>query len=306
MRILITGGNGFLGSNLVEHLLKLEHKLLVISRSSNNIKSFLSKLRFKKYNSENYSKYENIILDFNPEVVIHLAWEGGNNYNSINHLDQIYKNIPSGLSLLEIIAKQNTKAKFIGFGSFLEYGTIENKVNENAVENPNNFYGLSKLAFKQFSELYCEQNNINWTWIRPCYIYGSRDVKTRLIPTVINKLLIGEDITLDDCNATIDYLHVDDFCSALEKIIETNVDGIFNICSGQERNLKNLINSIKENINPETTLVFNSDLNRSLKPKYVCGSNDKLKLLTGWSPKVDLELGILKTVDFYKHNIKLK
>lgn len=304
MRILITGGNGFLGSNLVDHLLKLEHELLVISRSSNNIKSFLSKIKFKKYNSENYSKYENVILDFNPEIVIHLAWEGGNNYNSINHLDQIYKNIPPGLSLLEIIGKQDTKAKFIGCGSFLEYGTIENKINENAVESPNNFYGLSKLAFKQFSQLYCGQNNINWTWIRPCYIYGSRDVKTRLIPTVINKLLIGEDITLDDCNATIDYLHVEDFCLALEKIIETNANGVFNICSGEEINLKNLINQIKEIINPEKLIFFNSELNRSLKPKYVCGSNNKLKHVTDWHPKVSLETGLLKTIDFYKHNKK--
>lgn len=303
MRVLITGGNGFLGSNLIEHFLSLQYELLIISRNSNNIEEYLSYIKFEKHDSKNYLKHEKAILDFNPQVVIHLAWEGGNNYNNINDLDQVYKNIPAGLSLLEIISKQVHKPKFIGCGSFLEYGTITTRANEDMVENPNSFYGLSKLTFKKTSQMYCDQNDINWSWIRPCYIYGRRDVRTRLIPTVINKLLADQELILDDCSTTIDYLYADDFCSALIKIIETDSSGIFNVCSGEEFNLRDIVNLIKQNIDTSKEVFFDHKLNRSMKPKYVCGSNERLKSITGWYPKTSLESGIIKTIDFYTHNI---
>lgn len=301
MRILITGGNGFLGSNLIGHFLKLGHELLVISRNSNNIQDYLNQIKFQKHDWEDYFKYEKTILDFNPNIVIHLAWEGGNSYSNINDLDQIYKNIPAGLSLLEIIAKQDRKPKYIGCGTFLEYGPIKKMATENTIENPDSFYGLSKVAFKKASQMYCHQNNIDWAWIRPCYIYGNRDVKTRLVPSVINRLLGGEDLILDDCNITIDYLHVDDFCLALERIIETNSTGVFNICSGEEQNLKQIVEFIKAEIDPEKTVVFDSKLNRSLKPRYICGSNQRLKDLTGWVAKIGINEGITKTIEHYKN-----
>ena len=64
------------------------------------------------------------------------------------------------------------KPKFIGFGSFAEYGGLNNLALEEDWEKPTNMYGISKLALKNYSENFCKANNIPWSWVRPCYIYG--------------------------------------------------------------------------------------------------------------------------------------
>jgi len=301
MRILITGGNGFLGSNLLELFLRSDHEVAVVSRNSNNISEYLHRINYIKHSSQSYFEHEKDVLAFEADVILHMAWEGGNSYNDINDLKQIYKNVPSGLSLLEIISKQKNAPKFIGCGSFLEYGTINSKVTEDTTENPNSFYGLSKLLFKKSSEMYCKQREIPWNWIRPCYIYGRGDVHTRLMPSVINRILDKEDVVLDDCNAIIDYLHVEDFCSAVSSIVSASHEGTFNICSGEERSLRDVIAIVQSQIDPNRRIIFDSSLNRSHKPKYVCGSNERLKILTGWSPKVNLQEGVKKTIEFYKY-----
>jgi nucleoside-diphosphate-sugar epimerase len=299
MKILITGGNGFLGSNLVEYFLNKNHNLLVISKNYHNINHLLDKIEYIQYNSVDYFTYKNKILNFSPDIVIHCAWEGGNNYSDINHSDQIYKNIPLSLSLLEIINTQPIKPKFIGFGSFVEYGILDKSAKEDQIENPINFYGLSKNIFKNISKMYCEQNKIKWVWIRPCYTYGPKDVSTRLIPSIINKLFKNESIILNSCDTVIDYLYVDDFCSALYSIIDNNNEGIFNICSGKEYSLRSVIDIIKQNI-PSQDIKFDSSLDRKFSSKYVCGSNDKLKNNTKWSPLVSINEGIIKTIDYNK------
>lgn len=300
MRILITGGNGFLGSNLIDTFLKLNYELLVISKNSNNLKDVLDQIKFIKSQSEDYNFCEKEILEFNPEIVMHLAWYGGNSYHYINEINQIYKNIYPSLSLLEICSKQNLKPKFIGFGSFTEYGDIIKKGEEIQHEYPNNFYGLSKNMYKSISKMFCEQKNMEWVWIRPCYIYGSKDAENRLIPTIIKKKLLGQEILLDSCNKVIDYLHVEDFCSAILQIINKKSTGIFNICSGKEYILKDIINFIDQQIKSDSKITYDPKLDRVLSPNYICGSNTRLIQETDWIDTVSIEEGLLKTIDYYK------
>ena len=275
MKILITGGNGFLGSNLVKFFCN-QHDVLVISKNSNNILDMVNSIQFINHFDEI------IIKKFQPEVVIHCAWDGGNSYTDINNLDQILKNIPLSVELLKIISNLENKPKFIGFGTFVEYGFLNKKAQETDQENPINLYGVSKNNFKHISKTYCEQNNIPWTWVRPCYVYGPGDVQTRLIPSIINKLITQQEITLNSCDTIIDYLYIDDFCSAINKIIEYDLTGIYNVCSGDEYKLTDIVEIIFSNISPNQKPIFNPELDRKYSSKYMCGSNKKLKSKTDW------------------------
>lgn len=294
MRILITGGNGFLGSNLVKYFLNKGYDILVISKNSNNLLNIINEIQF----IDNIDK--NIIHQFKPDIVIHCAWEGGNNYNDINHIDQISKNIPLGIELLDIISNLEKKPKFIGFGTFVEYGFLTTKAKEEDKENPINFYGVSKNAFKNISKVYCEQNNIQWMWIRPCYVYGPGDVTTRLIPSIINKLINKQEVILNSCDTIIDYLYIDDFCIVLNKLIEYDLEGIFNICSGEEYKLTDIIEFIFKNISPDVNPIFNPNLDRKYSSKYICGSNEKLKSKTDWKNNINIQKGLLQTIKYYK------
>ena len=136
------------------------------------------------------------------------------------------------------------KPKFIGVGSFAEYGPQNNIITEDTVELPLNLYGLSKLTFKKYSEMICEQYDIKWIWLRPCYVYGPKDVSTRLIPTLINKFLTNQPVKLDKCDTIIDYIYIDDFIRFIYKLSMSDNIGVYNVCSGKEYELKSIISKL--------------------------------------------------------------
>jgi nucleoside-diphosphate-sugar epimerase len=279
MKILITGGKGFLGSNIAHKVMSMGGEVLIISRDNINPK--------------------NQIIEFNPDVVIHCAWKGGNNYNDINNLSQ-FDNVSQGIELIEIISKLPTKTKFIGFGSFAEYGTLNSPALETDKEQPINLYGLSKYTFKNYSKMLCDEYNIEWGWIRPCYVYGPGDVNTRLIPTIINKLLKNEEVELDACNKTIDYIYIDDFVNFVYSLIVEKIDGVYNICSGQQYNLKDIIKKIGLLMGKLGNIKFDNSSTRKLTSSIICGNNNKIKQQSQIETLIDINEGLLKTINYYK------
>jgi nucleoside-diphosphate-sugar epimerase len=297
MKVLITGGNGFLGSNIAKACLQQGHEVTIISRNNTNIQDILKSVSYLQYSeSMSYAEHLNKIVEISPNVIIHCAWDGGNSYSSVNSLSQFNINIKDGIQLLEIANKLTMKPHFIGFGSFTEYGIINKKASEIDDLNPITMYGLSKKIFKEISKLFCEQNDINWSWIRPCYIYGTNDVDTRLIPATIRKLVGNQVIELDSCDKKIDYLHIRDFCKAILCILNSHSTGIFNVCSGNEYNVKDIIDTISANINHTSAIVYTNNNNRTYTSKYICGDNSKLKNL-GWYPEIDIIDGLKLTIE---------
>lgn len=282
MKILITGGRGFLGSHLSNKMLNMNHDVSLILRDTPN--------------------FEQQILNFNPDVFIHCAWDGGNNYSSVNDIKQV-DNVYQGINLIELLSKLPTKTKFLGFGSFAEYGTLNNRpALETDIEYPTNLYGLSKYTFKNYSKILCDKYNIEWGWIRPCYVYGPGDVNTRLIPSIINKLLNNEKIELDKCDKIIDYIYIDDFTDLVYSlVVGENIDGIYNICSGEQYKLRNVIDQICLLMNKQDNIIFNDLLTRELTSSMICGYNNKIKKYSKINNLIDLTEGLTRTINYYKN-----
>ena len=276
MNIAITGGNGFLGSNIVKKLILENHNINLLSKDQ--------------------IKAKEEILASNPDILIHCGWSGGNCYRDINHPDQFLKNIDYSICLLESLKYINKKTKFIGFGSFAEYGPNDFIIDENQQESPIDLYGLSKYTFNKYSELVCSQFNIDWVWVRPCYVYGLNDVLTRLIPRVINKCINNEHIILDECAKIVDYIYVDDFIEIFYRLITSSHTGIYNICSGNQYHLKEIINKIHSLTKSKSEILYSPELNRSTS-SYICGNNKKVTQITKYIPQIGLEDGLIKTIN---------
>jgi nucleoside-diphosphate-sugar epimerase len=300
MNILITGGNGFLGSNIARKLLKEQHKVYIFSQNTNNIEDILQKILFDFSDTKSIITYKDKIEAFSPDVVIHCGWSGGNNYNDINNLNQFYDNIDPSIKLLEMLNQFSKKPKFIGFGSFAEYGEINTPVDELVNEVPTNLYGLSKYTFKKYSEILCEQFNMKWVWIRPCYVYGPGDVSTRLIPYITKKFLNNEPVILNECTSIVDYIYIDDFTNALYSLLLTQHIGVYNLCSGKQYKIREIVEYVYNKIGSNSTLEFNSDLKRNSTYSYTCGSRDKLDKAIGELNQLSLNEGINNIITFYK------
>jgi len=294
MNILVTGANGFLGSNIC-NLLSKEHNIFAVSRRFDKLdKNNLICIRAEM---SNYIILNESVKNSNIDIVIHCAWMGGNSSLDVNELWQI-ENIYYSKELLEICKLNNIK-HFIGFGSSAEFGEQYKKFNEETICKPNTMYGVSKNCFKQISETFCRNNNISHTWVRPVYTYGPNDVETRLIPKTILSLLRNQNLTLNKCSSVIDYLFVQDFALAIKTIVEEKLPGSFVICSDQETQVKSVVQLIYDKIKPNCDLIF--DENKSvLGHSYVCGSSEKLKFLSSWRPTIDLEDGIEQTISYFK------
>lgn len=292
MRVLITGGNGFLGSNLVKTFVNKSYEVLVISRNSTSLKDTVT---FIQHTSPGYKQFADQIKAFSPTIVIHCAWDGGNTYADVNSIRQV-SNIPWGTELVEILTTMPVKPRFVGFGSFSEYGVLTSRATETIVDAPISLYGQTKSCFKSISKLICEKNDIPWIWIRPCYIYGPGDVKTRFIPSMLRKLRTDESIMLDSCTSTIDYLHVDDFCKGIVCILDKSETGIFNVCSGEEYSIRYIIEILQQVTNGKSVLTFDKSRDRTGMSTYTCGSSERLRSL-GWTPQFTIQEGILSALN---------
>ena len=153
--------------------------------------------------------------------------------------------------------------------------------------------------FGLISEVFCNNNNFDWTWIRPCYTYGKDDVNTRLIPKVIKSCLNNENLELDSCDSVVDYLYVEDFIRAVGSLIKNKKSGVFNICSGEKYIIKDIVNKIKQICNSSSQITFNSTKDRKNFSKYICGDNSKLINSINWKPEWSLEDGLEKTIETY-------
>jgi nucleoside-diphosphate-sugar epimerase len=244
-----------------------------------------------------YITLNETIKDNKIDTVIHCAWMGGNSSKDTNELWQT-ENISYSTILLEACAKHKIK-HFIGFGSSAEYGNQNTKFNEDTTCSPTTMYGVSKNCFKMISENYCKSNNILHSWIRPVYTYGPNDVETRLIPKVILSLLKNQNLTLNKCSAVVDYLYVEDFAKAVKIIVEEKLQGNYTVCSDGEIDIRNVVTSIYNKINPSCVLNFDDEI-EEIGPKYVCGTSQKLRSVSNWFPEIDFEQGLEQTISYFK------
>lgn len=273
-----------------------------ISRNFNNIHDILPKIKFIKQTSNDYSRIKNQIIDFSPDAIIHFAWNGGNSYSDFYSTDQFTYNIPLMASLLNVIKEAKIKSRFIGIGSFFEYGLLEARADETNPENPQTYYGMAKKQTKEMSKLFCDLNDLKWTWIRPSNVYGEGDAKTRIIPKVISNLLENKQVNLDSCSTKLDYIHIDDFSRGIMSILHTqSSSGIFNICSGKEYELKSIIELILSKMTDRKNLVyFDAVPERKNFSKYLCGINTKICETTGWKPSISVDDGITRIINYIK------
>lgn len=300
MNILLTGGNGFLGSNIARRALKEQHKVYIFSNNTNNIEDILPEILFDYSNNTQLTTYKSKIEAFCPDIVIHCGWSGGNSYADINSITQFYENIDPSIRLLELLSQLTKKPKFVGFGSFTEYGEMTTPVKETTQEAPTNLYGLSKNTFKKYSEMLCEDFGMEWVWIRPCYVYGPGDVSTRLIPSITKKFLNNEAVLLDECNSVVDYIYIDDFVNSIYFLILTKYTGVYNICSGKQYKVRDVIEQIHKQTESSSTIEFSSSLKRSSAYSYICGSRDKIDGAIGKLDQLPLAEGLEKVITYNK------
>lgn len=284
MRVLVTGGNGFVGKYILSILDMNNISYVTIGRGDSNKKTNHISIDILK--SENFSK---IINEIRPSHLIHLAWytDHGKYWNSPLNLDWII----ATRKILEAFYEGGGEYALIA-GTCAEYDFKYGYLIEDITPtNPNSLYGIAKDSTRRISELIAIKYNLKLGWARIFYPYGEGEPKTRLIPELFNVFRSRTAPFGVKKNAYRDLLHVADVAAALYECIQKKVSGNINISSGKPLQLLELVNTIARMCGKDSREVLEKRPDLATAPDMIIGCNMKLEKI-GWKQTICLEEGL--------------
>lgn len=318
-KIIITGGNGFIGSFLVKKFLKEKYIVLNIDKLSPVSQKIIIKnknYKFIQCNLINYKKLVQIFHKFNPDIVLNCAAE--------SHVDRsikapnffIMNNIESLINILEIIRKKPIK-KFIQISTDEVFGSLKlnkKKFNQNSHYNPNNPYACSKASCDLIVKSYAETYNLNYIITNCTNNYGKYQYPEKFIPVIIKGCIERKPIPVYGNGYNIrDWIHVNDHVEAIFKLTKKNTkNGFYLIGSNCEINNINLAykicglyDKLYKTKNSKKLIKMTTD-RKNHDFRYAI-DNSHIKKHINWKPKIKLKTGLIETIKFYKQNYtKLK
>lgn len=294
-RILLIGGTGFLGHNLIIALKKKGYSITSISSKikSNNPK--IKNVNYVKCDLSNLRDLKKKLIG-NYDYVLNFA----GNINHSNKKETLKVHFKGFQNLIRIFSKKNIKL-FLQVGSSLEYGKFKSPQREKYICKPISVYGKAKYLA---SKALVRSDIKKFIILRLYQVYGPFQKYDRLIPFVVKKCLKKKQFNCSDGHQLRDFLFIDDFVDLIFKILKNknNNFGIYNVGYGRPFSVRKVIQSINE-IVKKGSPNFGKIKMRKDEIKLLYPNITKVSKNFKWKPKVNLKNGLKKTIKFYKNNI---
>ena len=310
MKLLITGGLGFVGSHLVDSLVKKNHKIMILTKTlskKKNIKKSAKKIQIEKIDLTNFQQLGKIIEKFKPDVIIHLAGNASHSKSFENPLKDIDSNAKTTLFMLEKIRKLNTPCKFILGSTFIVIGKPKKlPVNENTPCNPTTIYGTNRLASEYFCKIYHEVYGLHTNIFRITNSYGPREQiipKKNAVNFLIYKSFKKEEISIYNQGKFFrDFIYIDDVISGINSILKKGKSGeLYWISSGKRTWFYEFGDILEKTTGCKVKYSETPVYTKKVDVGNFVVSNSKLRKL-GWSPKISVDVGVKKTLKFFQSN----
>ncbi len=318
-KIIVTGGSGFIGSNLVNYLINKKYFVINIDKltySSNKYdKNSLSKKNYKflKIDINNKKKLKDILKKYKPDCIFNLAAETHVDRSIDSPHQFIYSNILGVFNILEVIKeynKNNKKIKLIHISTDEVYGDIKSKKSDEKFPyNPSSPYSASKASADHLIRSYIRTYNLPAIISNCCNNYGPFQFPEKLIPKIIFNILSNKSLPVyAKGQNSREWIYVDDHCDALYKIYKMGKIGeSYNV--GSNDNLKN-INIVKIILTIFKKKGFK--IGKKVKIKFVKDrpghdfryslNSSKISRKLKWKSRTSLKKGLSLTVDWYLSN----
>ena len=278
MKVLVTGATGFIGSYVVNELLQRQHHHVVTTSRDQDKAHFCGWFSQVQYIPCDLNLAQENFFQFfqQPELLIHLAWEGLPNYKDLFHLE---KNLFLNYRFLKNMIEHGLKSLVVT-GTCLEYGMQSGVLSEDMETKPDNPYGLAKDTLRKFLEQLQKKIDFDLKWIRLFYMYGKNQSPNAILSQLDRALENGENtFNMSGGEQLRDYLPVEKVAEYIVKIaMQSKVKGIINCCSGKPVSIRKFVeNYLKEKKN-------NIELNLGYypypdyEPMAFWGDDKKLKM----------------------------
>ena len=305
MKILLTGGSGFLGKNIRDYLRTTEYQV--------------NSLGSKVYDLRDSYACKKALENYLPDVIIHAAGSvGGIQVNKENPGKFLYDNLAMGMNMIERTRQHNNRLgkniKFIMLGTICAYPKFtpvpfqESQIWNGYPEETNAPYGIAKKALMQLIQSYHEQYKFNGVNLLPVNMYGPHDhfnlTSSHVIPALILKFYNamkegkGQVEVWGSGSASREFLYAPDCVEAIVKAIETDIGPEpINIGIGTETTIKELVEEIAEQMGYEGDIVWQTDKPDG-QPRR-CLDVTRAKEVLNFEAKTDLKTGIKNTIEWF-------
>lgn len=302
---LVTGGCGFIGSHLVDRLILEGHKVVVLDDLSTGNKANLNPNVEELAIRSITEPLDDLFVTYLFDRVYHLAGQINLRESLKNPIHDAQINIMGGLNLIDCSVRYKVDHFiFSSTGGAIYSENAALPWSEHSKTEPSSPYGLSKLTIENYLRIAKEQHKLNYTILRYSNVYGARQNflgEAGVVSIFINKLLKNEPITIFGTGAqTRDFIYVSDVVEA--NIIAPNLPSYYqtyNVSTGIEISINELVQKLDNAFGSKSKINYSNSIKGELL--YSCLNPYRLKL-SGWAPKVSLEEGVEKTIEYFQNS----
>ena len=305
--ILVTGGAGFIGSHIVDALIKENYQVVIVDNLSAGQKENINKeAKFYKADITDKEKLAEIFAAEKPEAVFHLAAQASVIVSAKDPVKDVKTNIIGTINLLECCRDYKVK-KFIfsSTGGAIYGNKAPRPTPETYSPDPQSPYGIDKFTAEKYIDFYKKNYGLLPIILRYSNVFGPRQNPkgaAGVIAIFGSKMLKNEPIEVfGDGTQTRDYIYVSDVVAANLAALKSNASNIYNISTSKETSIKELVENIKKLTGSGSQVEYKGG--RAGELQVSCLDNTRAKIELGWTPQTDLIKGIEKTIEYLK-NIK--
>jgi UDP-glucose 4-epimerase len=301
MQILVTGGAGFIGSNIADRLIEEGHQVVIADNLSSGKKEYINpKANFYQFDIRD-AELEKVFKNHEISHVIHHAAQIDVQLSIKDPLFDAENNILGTINLLENCRKYEVE-KIIYASSAAVYGEPEYlPIDEGHPIKPMSAYGISKYTPEHYIKMYAELYNLKYTILRYANAYGPRqDPKGEggVISIFVDQMLKGEDpIIFGDGEQTRDFIHVYDLVKANLFALEKADNELLNISTAERNSVNQLVDHLQQILSSELKAVYHPARDGDIKHSAL--ANHKAKEVLDWEPEYSFIEGLKQTLEYY-------
>ncbi len=305
MKVLITGGTGFIGSNFVRKFVELDHEVHITTREESNIwriKDVLQKASFHETDLTDSRSTSELIKSIRPDTILHFATYGAYRGRERDVEKTIDTNVRGTVNLLNACAETGFNC-FINTGSSSEYGEKDTPMKETDILEPNNLYGVTKATATMYAQSLAREQGLPIVTMRLFSPYGYFEGNHRLMPTLIHAALREGRFEAPSPTIIRDFVFIEDvieaYLMAIEKIKNIK-GGILNIASGEEHSIAECVRIVEHISGVEIQARYGNIPPRQHEPTKWVADISKAKLLLDWIPTHTLSQGLSLLIQWTK------
>jgi nucleoside-diphosphate-sugar epimerase len=289
MKILITGGNGFVGRNLLPKLIDAKYDILQVTTDKEKSQELYGNSINRHYYQRTNNELKKVVMEYEPEAVIHLASFLTANDDTATMKRLLDTNIFFLCELMDALKESGIKW-FLNTGSFAEF------YKGDGVFDPAYLYTATKTASRIFVDYYSKAYDFNYMTIAPYTIYGGIDTQKKIIDIIYDSLDNDETISLTPGNQVLDFIHIKDvtdfYITCLSNLNSIPNMTSFQLGTGKGHTLREIVQLMEKFTSKKANINWGGKSYRPRDVMYAVADISQQQRMLNWNSKTSLEEGI--------------